>query len=673
MPFSIERTMTFQKNAFVLAADSDEDVCKKIADCLSSLHVKTAVAFNPQQSIEMLSTLDPHVAIIDYELLKADNFSLIDTIKKQKLKTQVVVTADTADVKIAVDVIKRGAVDFLAKPFDFEEFESKITGILKSSGQGAVSDVLSDNEFTGLYNILKKISITDNVDSLSTVVFDSMIAISGADSAAFHVYNKDKHQLVTTREYGSPDKKKIELIFSHNVQSWIEDFSSTSKHAALLYCNTDGEACAFSDTDEITVTLHEICVPINIGADRIGVISLFRNSDKPGFSGSDLTMIEVVASQAGASAYHAGLYVSINRKIEELMLISNFSEQLMGMVDKYDIIRTLYSATVKYLPIDVIGFLVVQKRAHEFLYWTRNSKDVSRIESICAEVVEAYNKSYSMSVSVKRVLLRSVNLPEMPLKKERETCSNPEFKHILPVAWEDFRFGAFYFESERKLGNKAENTALLSNLVNQARIALTNSRLYSDIKENYIRTIKALAIAVDAKDTYTHGHSENVMNIAEEIAREMNLDEKSIGIIRDAGLLHDIGKIGIPGQILNKPGPLTYEEFNGIMKTHSSLGANIVREVPFLQGLYKLILHHHEHFDGSGYPDGIKGEQIPLGARILHVADAFEAMTSNRPYRTSLGEVEALRRLVAAKSTQFDPVVIDAFLRFAYRKYKIKL
>jgi putative nucleotidyltransferase with HDIG domain len=251
--------------------------------------------------------------------------------------------------------------------------------------------------------------------------------------------------------------------------------------------------------------------------------------------------------------------------------------------------------------------------------------------------------------------------------------SVPEFKHILPVAWEEFKFGAFYFESSTKPENKAETTALLSNLVNQARIALTNSKLYSDIKENYIRTIKALAIAVDAKDTYTHGHSENVMNIAEEIAREMDLDEKTIGIIRDAGLLHDIGKIGIPGYILNKPGPLTYEEFNGIMKTHSALGANIVKDVPFLQGLYKLILHHHEHYDGNGYPDGIKGEQIPLGARILHVADAFEAMTSNRPYRHSLGEVEALKRLVDAKSTHFDPAVIDAFLRFAYRKYKIKL
>ncbi|HEX2955845.1 MAG TPA: HD domain-containing phosphohydrolase [Chitinispirillaceae bacterium] len=665
--------MTFQNNVFVLAADSDEKVCKSIADFLSTLHVKTAVALNPQQLVEMLSAIEPQVAIVDYYMLKDNNFSLIEIIKKEKLKTQVVVTADTADVKIAVDVIKRGAVDFLAKPFDFNEFESKIREMLKSSDQGPLPpEVLSDNEFSSLYNILKKISTTDNVETLSTVVFDSMISISGADSGVFHVYNKDKHKLVISRKFGNPDTIKTEQIFSHNVRGLIEDFSVTKKHSALLYCNNNGEVCNFSDTAEIDRTPHEISVPINIGGDRIGVISLFRNNENHGFSSSDLKMIEVVASQAGASAYHAGLYVSINRKIEELMLISNFSEQLMGMVDKYDIIRTLYSATVKYLPIDIIGFLVVQKRAHEFLYWIRNGNDSSRIESICAEVVEAYNKSYSMTINVKRVRLRSVNLPEVSVTKSGIN-SNPEFKHILPVAWEDFRFGAFYFESARKLENKAENTALLSNLVNQARIALTNSRLYSDIKENYIRTIKALAIAVDAKDTYTHGHSENVMNIAEEIAREMNLDEKNIGIIRDAGLLHDIGKIGIPGQILNKPGPLTYEEFNGIMKTHSSLGANIVRDVPFLQELYKLILHHHEHFDGSGYPDGIKGEQIPLGARILHVADAFEAMTSNRPYRTSLGEIEALRRLVAAKSIQFDPTVIDAFLRFAYRKYKIKL
>jgi len=135
-----------------------------------------------------------------------------------------------------------------------------------------------------------------------------------------------------------------------------------------------------------------------------------------------------------------------------------------------------------------------------------------------------------------------------------------------------------------------------------------------------------------------------------------------------AGDLHDIGKIGIPGFILNKPGPLTPEEYNGIMKTHSTLGANIIRDVPFLKDLYHPILHHHENYDGSGYPDGKRGEDIPLTARIIHVADAFEAMTSNRPYRKSLGEIEAIKRLEREKGRQFDPVVVDAFISLAYKK-----
>jgi putative nucleotidyltransferase with HDIG domain len=242
------------------------------------------------------------------------------------------------------------------------------------------------------------------------------------------------------------------------------------------------------------------------------------------------------------------------------------------------------------------------------------------------------------------------------------------FTYIVPVVGEAFDYGAMYFGAMKDIENRQEKLTLLSSIVSQTRIALTNSKLYNDMKENYIRTIKALAIAVDAKDTYTHGHSENVMNIAEEIAREMGVDGKKVSSIRDAGLLHDIGKIGIPGYILNKHGSLTYEEFNGIMKTHSSMGANIVKDVPFLSDLYKLILYHHENFDGSGYPEGLKAEAIPMGARVIRVADAFEAMTSNRPYRTSLGKKEAVKRLEEGKGRMFDPSVVDAFLRVAKRK-----
>jgi|GEM_PF-6283883 len=356
----------------------------------------------------------------------------------------------------------------------------------------------------------------------------------------------------------------------------------------------------------------------------------------------------------------------INRKLAELQVVSTYSERLMGMVDKYDVIRALFETSVRHLDVDFVGFLVVQRRTHDFFYWSGYAVDEKMLREFCNETVAVYNRAAGTEQLKRRPRFTAVTLDGRPPAPD----SLPElsFRHSLPLCRNDLRFGAVIFGAVDEPELVSGKLALLNNIVGQTRIALANTKLYGDMKENYIRTIKALAIAVDAKDTYTHGHSENVMTIAEEIAREMGIDVKAVGDIRDAGLLHDIGKIGIPGYILNKPGPLTYEEFNGIMKTHSTLGANIVRDVPFLRDLYKLILHHHEHFDGKGYPEGLKGEQIPIGARVIHVADAFEAMTSNRPYRDSLGRIEAFRRLSDERGRQFDPVVIDAFFRLAKRK-----
>jgi putative nucleotidyltransferase with HDIG domain len=372
------------------------------------------------------------------------------------------------------------------------------------------------------------------------------------------------------------------------------------------------------------------------------------------------------AQQVGNALVNSNLYETVNRKLLELQVVSSYSEKLMGMVDEYDVIHALFETAIRHFDVDFIAFLVVQRRTHEFLYWSRYAIDEKTLQEFGSETIAVFNRAAETNIRRRRTVYNAVKLDGQP----GDPLHLPllAFRYVVPLCWDDLRFGAVFFGAVAEPGQASGKLALLSSIVGQTRIALTNTKLYGDMKENYIRTIKALAIAVDAKDTYTHGHSENVMNIADEIARELNVDEKIIGSIRDAGLLHDIGKIGIPGYILNKPGPLTYEEFNGIMKTHSTLGANIVRDVPFLRDLHKLILYHHEHYDGKGYPDGLKGEQIPLGARILHVADAFEAMTSNRPYRNSLGRAEAIRRLIEGSGKQFDPSIIAAFLQLAKRK-----
>ncbi|HUI92272.1 MAG TPA: HD domain-containing phosphohydrolase [Chitinivibrionales bacterium] len=201
---------------------------------------------------------------------------------------------------------------------------------------------------------------------------------------------------------------------------------------------------------------------------------------------------------------------------------------------------------------------------------------------------------------------------------------------------------------------------IINVLASQASISIENVRLYQNIRDNYLKTVRGFALAVEAKDRYTHGHSENVMKYTVVIAKHLGLSDAEIENVKYAGLLHDIGKIGVSELILNKPGRLTPSEFDEIKK-HPSLGANIIADVPFLRPLVPMVFHHHEFYDGNGYPDGIKGEDIPFGARILSVADAYEAMTSDRPYRRSLSQQAALEILVAGKGKQFDPKMVDTF------------
>ncbi len=186
-------------------------------------------------------------------------------------------------------------------------------------------------------------------------------------------------------------------------------------------------------------------------------------------------------------------------------------------------------------------------------------------------------------------------------------------------------------------------------------------RLSNEVRATYMESTNALVRAIDAKDHYTQEHSNNVAGYAVAVAKELALSDREIEIIKYAGLLHDIGKIGIAQDILIKKELLTNEEFE-ILKKHPVIGANILRDVKFLEKEVPIILHHHERFDGKGYPYGLKGREIPLGARILGVVDAFDAMTTDRGYRKKLTQEAALEELQRSSGTQLEPEIVDIFV-----------
>jgi len=182
---------------------------------------------------------------------------------------------------------------------------------------------------------------------------------------------------------------------------------------------------------------------------------------------------------------------------------------------------------------------------------------------------------------------------------------------------------------------------------------------YAETRELFLGTIQALSQAIDAKDGFTRGHADRVSRIAGAIARELGLAEKQIDEIELAGLLHDIGKIGVEDRVLMKPTRLDPDETE-LMRRHPIYGASILEPSAALRPLVPIVLHHHENFDGSGYPEGLKGEEIPIGSRIMIVADAYEAMTSDRIYRKAIGHESAMEQLNKYKGGQFDPRIVRA-------------
>jgi putative nucleotidyltransferase with HDIG domain len=183
-------------------------------------------------------------------------------------------------------------------------------------------------------------------------------------------------------------------------------------------------------------------------------------------------------------------------------------------------------------------------------------------------------------------------------------------------------------------------------------------KLYVDMRKNYYDTVKALINAIEAKDPYTSGHANRVGEYSVAIAQEINLTAKQIEIIKNAALLHDIGKIGIDDRILNKQERLSELELE-VIKNHPSIGYDIIKDIGFLKDVMNIVKHHHEKWDGSGYPMGLKGSEIPIETTILTISDSYDAMTTDRPYRKALSSEEAIKELLKYSGTQFNPEIID--------------
>ncbi|MGV1049403.1 MAG: HD domain-containing phosphohydrolase [Solirubrobacterales bacterium] len=243
----------------------------------------------------------------------------------------------------------------------------------------------------------------------------------------------------------------------------------------------------------------------------------------------------------------------------------------------------------------------------------------------------------------------------------RNPRTDPGSELSLPIVVAGSTWGVMNLEQEAP-GAFAEEDLLLAHIVaSQVGAAIHRCQLVEELEGAFLSTIGVLSDAVELQDAYTADHANEVADLAIAVGRRLGMEGVELDRLRYGALLHDVGKIGVPGDILRKPGPLTDRE-RELMDEHTAIGARMLQRIPFLAPVAPLVRSAHERFDGGGYPDGISGEQIPRGAMVIATCDAFHAMTSNRSYRRAMDRPAAITELRAHAGTQFDPVVVDALV-----------
>ncbi|MBI3991259.1 MAG: HD domain-containing protein [Candidatus Omnitrophica bacterium] len=318
-------------------------------------------------------------------------------------------------------------------------------------------------------------------------------------------------------------------------------------------------------------------------------------------------------------------------------------------------LELIVEITVKALDART-GVLMLLDEKNEELYVKASSGFQDRLKNLRIKVGE----QVVGWVAKNRIPLLVPLLQEPQAQQENNLLTPPLLS--VPMSYQDKLVGVLAVSGKLRGGNFGEDELLIvSNLASQTAIAVENERLNRDAEETYLQTISALAIAVEARDYYSRGHLVRVSQYSVKTAKKLGLAEQIIKDVKGAAELHDIGKIGISDDILRKQGDLSEEEAR-IMNNHPVIGEAIIKPVRRLSGLCDIVRHHHEWLNGTGYPDGLKEEQISIGAKILCVVDAFDALTTDRPYRKTLSINEAKAELEKYVGIRYDAEVVEAFL-----------
>jgi diguanylate cyclase (GGDEF)-like protein len=529
----------------------------------------------------------------------------------------------------------------------------------------ATRDVRSIAHLKMLQSLAGKLNRLNDVREIGTTIVNELRML--VDYHSCRVYVADGEDLIPIAwrgDLGPYEDEGAEELQSKFGEGITGHAAATGQSLLIPNALDIDWAVTIPGTDDVEESM--IAVPLKYGARVIGVVVISKLGVGQ-FDDDDVRLLEVLGGHASVALENARLYEAERNeaaRAKESLEIANslleFSREL-ATTDGLD---------------EVLGLLVDLTRttlgAERTSVWLQQAETGDLVATaVCGHDEEAERRLLGVRFSpqVARKLLSTGDPFVLDASQVAEIEGAPDIGGmslaLAPLHLDPARLGciaavapAGHFEPTGR------RMRLLAGIAHQAKLAIQNANSFESLEDTFLSTVEALANALEANDEYTSSHARWITDMALEVGREIGLDAKTLKRLELGALFHDIGKLGIPASILTKPGPLTSEE-RAVIETHPELGERILAPISRLEDVRPIVRHCHERWDGAGYPDGKAAEDIPIEARVILVCDAFHAMTTDRPYRTRLPVEEAFRRLRESAGSQFDPDVVEAFIRLA--------
>jgi response regulator RpfG family c-di-GMP phosphodiesterase len=644
----------------VLVVDDEPQIVSTYKRILSLKGFNAEGANSGKEALQKMGERDWDIIIADLELKDTNGLRILAEANKLTPPPVTIILTGYATIDSAMQAIRFGAAAYLLKPCEFEQIEAAIfQGLAKRNFNLKLQEEIS------IYNDLA-LAINSSLDlhEIFRVTLKKILEVLYLDAGAIYIFDAKTQSLELVNSEGLP----IEPVDERRRFSG-KGLAGEVAAKERIVINEDTTTHRVELRKNSTPFLSSIGIPLKAKDQFKGVMTLFSKGGRI-FRPSDLRLLNTVSMQLSVALENSQLYENLSNRLKEREVLYEIDQGLVRSLELDAFLPHMLQIIREGFGYSNGSILIFDPEQNVLRVRAASGYLSSGIQ---VDVVAVGEGSVTGMAALRREVINVPDVSAYPHYLKVAEATRSEI--AIPMILGDELLGVFDLESSKLEAFSEKDQNLLSTIARQTAVVIKNTNLYQqlaltnkELEESFVAFMQSLGATIEAKDPYTEGHVRRASNYAVSIARALNLPETEVKNILYGAALHDLGKLAVPDSILKKPRQLTEKEWE-IMRTHPQRGVEIIEGVKFLEGVKPIILHHQERYDGltdgkyPAYPAGIKGEAIPIGARIIAVVDAYDAITTTRPYRRGLSKEEAFRRLREGSGTQFDPTIVELFIK----------